>query len=111
MLADLEGDDLLAATLLGGNAGLVGGALITPGLGWGRNRWRVVSAIGLLGGVAGAGIDLLFQVDDEKAAIATPLLTSALGLALGASLTGGDEDRSPAPAPGALLSFGSDGPK
>jgi len=82
-LVDLEGDDQLAAALVGGNAGLVAAALGTPRLGWSRDRWRAVSIGGVLGGLAGLGIDLLAQPDDEKVAIGIPLATSVAGLGIG----------------------------
>ncbi len=82
-LVDLEGDDQLAAALVGGNAGLVAAALGTPRLGWSRDRWRAVSIGGVLGGLAGLGIDLLVQPDDEKVAIGIPLATSVVGLGIG----------------------------
>lgn len=83
VLADQEGDALLGTALVGGNAGLAAGALGTPALGWSRSRWRTVSIAGVLGGVAGLGIDLLVQPDDEKVAIGIPLITSVAGLVTG----------------------------
>jgi hypothetical protein len=107
VLADLEDDDLLAATLVGGDVGLAAGALATPGLGWSRNRWRMVSLGGLLGGLAGLGIDLLASVDDEKTAVGIPLATSVIGLGVGVAASrnhdGGQGEFGP--AAGALLEF------
>lgn len=87
VLADQEDDGLLAMALLGGNAGLVSGALLTPRWGWSRNRWRVVSAGGLLGGLAGLGMDLLVQPDDEKVVVAIPLAGSLVGLGIGRAMS------------------------
>lgn len=119
-LADWEDDTLLAATLLGGNAGLAVGALKAHQWRMSRNRSRIVSIYGVIGGLAGAGIDLLARPDDEKVAMAIPLAGSVLGLGLGvantrdydaleaggggAGLGGGQgaEARNPAPA---LLNF------
>jgi hypothetical protein len=56
-----------------------------------RSRARLVSIGGVLGGLAGAGIDLLVQPDSEKAAVGIPLLGSVVGLAIGIATTG-DED-------------------
>ena len=83
VLIDLEDDDLLAATLIGGDAALLAAALMAPGWNVTRSRARLVSIAGVLGGLAGAGVDLLVQPDSEKAAIAIPLLGSVAGLALG----------------------------
>lgn len=83
VIADQEGDDLLATALIGGNIGLIGAGLATPALGWSRSRWRTVSIAGVLGGVGGLGIDLLVQPDDEKVAIAIPLIASVAGLVTG----------------------------
>lgn len=82
-LVDVEGDDLLAATLVGGNVGLFGAAFATPTLGFSRDQWRVVSVGGVVGGLAGLGLDLLIRPDNEKVAVAIPLATSLAGLAIG----------------------------
>lgn len=90
VLADLEDDALLAATLIGGNAGLASLAFAADDMGWSRNRWRVVSIAGVLGGLGGLGIDLLVQPDDEKVAVAIPLVTSLVGIGLGIRTTRND---------------------
>ena len=87
VLTDLEGDNLLAATLIGGDAGLVSTALLAPGWNVSRSRARIVSIAGVIGGLGGAGIDLLIQPDDEKVAIGIPLLTSIIGLGVGIGST------------------------
>ena len=92
VVADLDGDDLLAATLVGGNAGLITTAFIAPGWEMSRNRARLISIAGVLGGVAGAGVALLLQPDDEKVAILLPTVGSIAGLAIGATTTS-DYDR------------------
>jgi len=101
ILLDLdEGDDgLLAITLLGGNAGLAAGALAAPRLGWSRSRWRVVSITSLLGGLGGAGIDLLTQPDNENVAIAIPLVTSIIGLGVGVHTSRNDPAGAGSPEP------------
>lgn len=110
VLADLEDDDLLAATLIGGNVGLAAGALATPSLGWSRNRWRLVSLGGVLGGLGGLGIDLLASVDDDKTAVGIPLATSLIGLGIAAAVSRdvGDDGNSLGPAAGALLELDLD---
>jgi len=106
VLMDLEDDDLLAATLVGGDVALVATALLAPRWNVTRSRARLVSIAGVLGGLTGAGIDLLVEPDDEKAAIGIPLATSILGLGIGALATRGDDDTAEgpgAPPDGALL--------
>jgi len=106
VLLDLEDDDLLAATLVGGNTGLLATALLAPGWNVSRSRARLVSIAGVLGGLGGAGIDLLAQPDGDKAIIGIPLAGSVLGLALGAIATRSRDDTAegpPGPADGALL--------
>jgi len=92
VLANLEGDDYLAATLLAGNAGLVATALLAPGWNPTRERARLISLAGVIGGLGGAGLDLIFQPDNGKVAMAIPLVGSLAGLGLGAVWTA---DRAP----------------
>ncbi len=106
VLMDFEDDDLLAATLVGGDAGLLASALLAPGWNVSRSRARLISISGVLGGLAGAGVDLLVQPDDEKVAIGIPLAGSVLGLVIGAAVTRGDVTTAEgpgAPAGGALV--------
>lgn len=96
VLMDLEDDDLLAGTLVGGNAGLVATAVLGPGWQLSRNRARLISIAGVVGGLGGAGFDLLLQVEDEKTALLIPLVTSVAGLAVGALTTRDYDARTPA---------------
>ncbi|MBI3982936.1 MAG: hypothetical protein HY337_08500 [Gemmatimonadetes bacterium] len=87
-LLDVDGEDaVLTWLLLGGNAGLLTGALAGPKLGWSAGRARLVSITGVAGLIGGLGLDLLFEVDDDKAAIAIPMVTSVIGLGMGVSWT------------------------
>ena len=88
-LLDLEDDDLLAATLVGGNVALVSAALLAPRWNVSRGRARLVSIAGVLGGLAGAGVDLLAKPDGEKTLIGIPLAGSMLGLGVGIAATRG----------------------
>ncbi len=89
VLASTEEDDsMLAATLMGGNLGAAAGALLGARVPVTRSQARTASIIGVVGGLAGAGIDLLVQPESEKVAIAIPAVMSALALALGASYVG-----------------------
>lgn len=109
VLAGLDDEDgLLASSLIGGNAGLVTTAILAPRWNLSRNRARLISISGVIGGLAGGGIDLIAQPDDEAALIGIPLAGSIIGLAIGAVTTrsydalnpGGNDD---ADADGALL--------
>jgi hypothetical protein len=89
----LDRDDvLLEASLIGGDAGLLATAILAPHWQMSRNRARLVSVAGLLGGIAGAGVLLIAQPDDEKVAILFPLAGSIAGLTVGA-ITTRDHDR------------------
>ena len=87
IIADLDGDGLWASTLIGGNVGLVATALAARRWRPSRSRARLVSIAGLIGGVGGAGIDLLVQPDDEAAVVGIPLATSIVGLFIGLAQT------------------------
>jgi hypothetical protein len=89
-LFDLEDDDLLTATLVGGNAALLASALVAPSWNVSRSRARLVSIAGVLGGLGGLGIDLLTQPDDDDVALGIPLAGSILGLGVGVVATRGD---------------------
>lgn len=110
-LLDLEDDDLLAAALVGGNVGLAAAALATPALGFSRNQWRMVSLGGVIGGLAGLGLDLLIEPDDDKVAIAIPLATGVAGLAIGGATSRPSGPREPSrnAGPGGLLEIDRDG--
>jgi len=87
ILLDAEDDNLLMATLLGGDAGLVGTALLAPRWNLSRNRARLISIAGVIGGLGGAGIDLIVQPEDKETAVAIPLATSVAGLLIGTLTT------------------------
>ncbi len=90
-LMDLENGDLLAATLVGGDAGLVATALLAPGWNVSRNRARTISIAGVIGGLGGAGIDLLTEPSNDKVEIAIPLAASLVGLGIGILSTRGQD--------------------
>jgi hypothetical protein len=86
VLAGAENNALLATTLVGGNAFMLAALPLaslwspTPG------QVRITSAAGLAGGIAGLGLDLLFDVGDEQAAVIIPTAGATLGLVLGATV-------------------------
>lgn len=106
-LVGLEGDELLAATLMGGDAGLLAMALKAPEWNPTRSRVRIVSIYGVIGTVSALGLDLLLQPDDDKVAIGIALAGSVAGLALGAGAT--RDQNAPGGASGAA-STGTPGP-
>jgi len=93
VLANLEGDRLLTSTLLAGDAGLLATATMAQGWDMSLNRARLISIAGVLGGLVGAGLDLMIQPDNEKVAMGIPLAGSIIGLAVGANLTSGTDRR------------------
>ncbi|MEX2467228.1 MAG: hypothetical protein WD995_09975 [Gemmatimonadota bacterium] len=93
IIGDLEGDAVMTSTLLTGNAGLVAGAYLANRHELSRNRIRMISLGGLLGGLAGVGLDLLIQPDDEKVAIGIPFVLSGAGLVAATYATRDDDGR------------------
>ena len=90
VLLDFDDDDQpLTSALIGGNAGLLTTALLAPGWNISRNRARLVSIAGVIGGLGGLGLDLLLQPSDDKALVGIPLATSLLGLGIGVVTTRG----------------------
>jgi hypothetical protein len=89
-LGGLENDGLLASTLIAGDVALAAAALLAPRWDVSRNRARLISIAGVLGGLAGGGLDLILQPDDDKVAVAIPLIGSVLGLGMGSLATRGD---------------------
>lgn len=75
-------------------------------------RVRLITLSGIAGGLVGVGIDLIAEVDDEKAAFGIPTLGAAVGLAAGIALTARrDVSRVEALGPangGALIQLGRD---
>lgn len=114
-LADLEGDDLLAATLVGGDVGILAMAVFAPRWNPSRSRARLVSLGGVVGLLGGLGADLILVRDNEDAAILIPMATSALGMVLAARATrhfdrpapegGPGGGSAPSPFGGALLRY------
>ena len=86
-IADLRDDGLFTSMLIAGNAALL--AAIPAAKAWQptSSRVRLITAAGLAGGLAGLGIDLIANTDDDRVALAIPAATSALGLLVAAATT------------------------
>jgi hypothetical protein len=90
ILLDQDDDALLSSILLGGNVGLLGGALGNTKWQLSESRARLISIAGVAGLLAGFGTLLIFSPDDaDETAILVPLAGSLAGLALGARWTRG----------------------
>ena len=110
IMGDAEEDNLLAVTLLGGDAAVATAGILAPRWNPSVNRVRLVSLSGLVGGVAGAGLVLIVQPNDDKTAIGIPLAASIAGLVLGSNATRNyDRDHAPEPeSRNSLLHFDGD---
>ena len=94
-------DDVLVPMLVAGDLAII--AAIPAAKAWNprNSRVRLISAAGLVGNVAGLGIDLLFSVEDEKAALLIATLGTTTGLIAGTLLSHdpttalGSHDRGP----------------
>ncbi len=87
LLADAEGDDLLAVALIGGNVGLLGALPAASTLRPMAARVRTVSAAGLAGALAGLGVVLLAQVDSREGVTGVVTGGATVGLVTGVLLT------------------------
>jgi hypothetical protein len=100
-IGDLRDDDLLASSLLFGNAGLFGSALIASRTNLSRNRARLISIAGVIGALAGGGVDLIARPGNDDVLLAIPLVGSVAGLTIGILATRGF-DRAGSPDDGEL---------
>jgi len=82
-----DGSEVFAPMLIGGYGGLLAAALASRRVEMTSGRVWIITASGLAGLVAGLGIDILVQPDDDAAALGIPLATSVIGLAIGTSAT------------------------
>ena len=113
ILLDLEDNTAWGTTMMGGDAGLVAGALAGSRWPLSRSRARLISVGGLIGGVGGLGIVMITQPGNDDSEIGIPLAGSIAGLVAAAAFTqgaGAEEDASGnaqatgfLPAAGALL--------
>jgi hypothetical protein len=94
VLAGAENESLAAWALLGGNGLLLSSIPLARAWRPSVGQVRLVSIVGIAGGLAGLGIDLIAEVDDDKTGVAIPLVGSAIGLAIGAAAMVGREQSS-----------------
>jgi hypothetical protein len=80
-------DGLLSAALVGGNVGLLTGAVGNRSWQLTEPRARLISISGVGGLLAGFGLLFITQPDNDNTAVLIPLTTSIAGLALGARWT------------------------
>jgi|SRR5688572_10579695 len=88
-----ETDGHVASALIGGDVALITTGLMAPRWQLSESRARLISIAGVIGGLAGGGLMLIVQPEDERSAVAFPLIGSALGLGLGAHWTRGQDGR------------------
>jgi len=91
-VADLHDNSLFTAAMVAGNVGLL--AAIPASRSWrpSSSRVRLITAAGLAGGLAGLGVDLIAQPDDDRAAFAIAAAGSGAGLLIGALATRRQQD-------------------
>ena len=88
ILSDQEDDAMFTSVLLGGNAGLLAGALGNTRWRLSESRARLISVAGVAGGLAGLGLLLVLSPEDaDNSAVLVPLTGSIVGLGLGAHWT------------------------
>ncbi len=87
VVAGLEDDNLLRAALLGSDVLVVTTGIAARNVHMSRGRVRLISLMGLVGTVAGFGLDILLRVKDGKAVMAIAGLGGAGGLFMGARMT------------------------
>jgi len=87
VIADHEEEDLLRDMLLGSDLFILGAGIASRNVKASESRIRLINLAGLVGTVAGFGVDLLLEVDDDATGMAIVGSGSTLGLILGALST------------------------
>lgn len=72
---------ILGSTLLAGDIGVIGGVLLAPHIERSRNDIRLINVGGLLGGLTGSAIAVIFGIDNGKVALSTIMGGSLIGQA------------------------------
>jgi len=87
-------DNALQDMLIGSDIAVIGSGFLAQNSQASSSRIRLIDLAGIVGTIAGFGIDLLFQVDNAEAAMAIAGAGGAVGLAAGAKMTKNyDRDR------------------
>ena len=86
-IADHDGDEVLRDMLLGSNIAILSTGVLTKDVTMSQARVRLINLGGVLGTVAGFGIDLLTQVDEASTALAIAGAGSVAGLVVTTNLT------------------------
>ena len=92
LIDDEDGDNTLTYALIGGDVGLIATALAAPKWQLSQGRARLISISGVAGLLAGLGIVLIAEADDNSA-ILIPMAGSAVGLGLGVAWTRNYDER------------------
>lgn len=80
-------DEWLTGMLIGSDAAILAGGVLARNVRISETRMRWINLSGVLGGVAGFGTALLFDLDRDQAGVAMAAAGSTAGLALGVRLT------------------------
>ena len=92
VVAGMEEEDLLRASLIGSDALVLGTGIAARNVRMSKNRARLISLLGVVGTTFGLGIDLMAEVPDAETAMAIAGIGSVAGLAVGASVTQNYDD-------------------
>jgi hypothetical protein len=88
MASDLDDTDaVVIASMLGGDAALLGAAVAAPSVTMSRSRVRLINAAGLVGTLYGWGATVLGEIDSDRGQWGAVGVGSVAGLAAGAYLT------------------------
>ena len=92
VVAGVENEGLLRASLIGSDAMVLGTAIAARNVRMSKNRARLISLLGVVGTTFGLGIDLMAEVPNAETALAIAGIGSVTGLAVGATLTQNYDD-------------------
>jgi hypothetical protein len=86
-IADHDGDEVLRDMLLGSDIAILSTGFLTKDVKMSQARVRLINLGGVLGTVAGFGVDLLTQVDEASTAFAIAGTGSVAGLVVATNIT------------------------
>jgi hypothetical protein len=99
----------MSVALAGGDLGLTGAALFSNQVNMSSGRVMLINLGGYLGALLGGGILTLAEPDEAKTAVATTLITSALGLGLTTYFTRNYDAPDVPVSTGSLIEYSQDG--